>query len=82
MGNALLVHEEELSLNGQNCRIGIYYQGERRFFAMTRFSDNDAFICDGSSVEEVLEKQRVAIPLAMSCRTSFRKDKTKYALAA
>ncbi len=72
MEHALLVHEEEISVNGRNCRIDIYRQGAGKFFAMTRFSENDAFISDGFSVAEALAKQRVAIPLAMSCRPALR----------
>ena len=68
MENALLVHEEEISVDGLNCRIDIYQRGERNFFAVTRLNEDDAFICDGFSVEDALAKQRIAIPLALSCR--------------
>lgn len=82
MEQELLVHEEDFIVNGQNCRISLYHRGDARFFAMTRFSVNDAFICDGFSVEEVLAKQRGAMPLAISCRPSLRREEVSYALAA
>lgn len=72
MEHARLVHEEDVWVQGQNCRIDIYRLGAQKFYAMTRFSENDAFISDGFSLAEVLRKQRMAIPLAVSCRPSFR----------
>ena len=69
MEDALLVHEEEISVDGQHCRIDIYQRGEKNFFAVTRLNEDDAFICDGFSMEDALAKQRVAIPLALSCRS-------------
>jgi len=82
MEQTLLVHEEDISVNGLDCHITIYHQGETKYFAITRFSDNDAFICDGFSMEAVLAKHRGTIPLAISCRPSLRKEEMKYALAA
>jgi hypothetical protein len=82
MGKEFLVHGEETSLDGQNCRIDVYYRGERGYYSITRFNEHDAFICDGFSVEEVLTKHRGVMPLAISCRPSLRREEVNHALAA
>jgi hypothetical protein len=82
MEQALMVYREKLIVYGQHCRIEIYRQGQRNFFAMTRFDENDAIICDGFSVDEVLAKHRGAIPLALGSRLSSRRRGRRPAVAA
>ena len=82
MDQVMMVYQEEMRVYGQNCRIEIYHQGRKNFFAVTRFDENDAIICDGFSLDEVLAKHRGAIPLALSSRLSFSKKRGPQALAA
>ena len=80
MEQSLVGYEEVVSMNGQIYRINIYHDGGAKYFAMTRFSENDAFICDGISAEEALTKHRVAIPLAINCRPSLSEKGLCHAL--
>jgi len=68
-----LIYEEEITVLGRQCRIEIYLQQAGKYFAITRFTESDAFICDGFSVDEVLAKHRGAIPLALGCRIASPK---------
>jgi len=79
MEQTLLVHEEAIEVNGRNCQISLYHRGNAKYFAITRFSIHDAFICDGFSAEDVLVKQRKIMPLALSCRLSLRKETMSHA---
>ena len=68
MSEELLVHKAEFDLNGDRFEILVYCRDDGKFFAKTRFGENDIIINDGQSLEEALSKHERILPLAVTSR--------------
>jgi hypothetical protein len=66
--NGKVVHEAVMSVRGLPFNVQVFGAGNGKYYAYTRFSENDGIIIDGGSVEEVLELNSQSLPLAVTCR--------------
>jgi hypothetical protein len=63
--------EAVMCVMGLSFNVQVFGSDNGKYYALTRFSDSDKMIIDGSSVEEVLELHRFSLPLAVSCRRRY-----------
>ena len=68
MSEEILVHQTEVSLDGNRFEILVYCRMDGKYFAKTRFGENDIIINDGISLEEALTKHEKILPLAVTSR--------------
>lgn len=68
MSDEFLVHQAEVNLEGNLFEIHVYRRIDGRYFAKTRFGENDIIINDGLSLEEALTKHERVLPLAVTSR--------------
>jgi hypothetical protein len=68
MNEEVLVHSTEISLDGSRFEINVYCRIDGKYFAKTRFGENDIIINDGNSLEDVLTKHEMILPLAVTSR--------------
>jgi len=68
MNDEVLVHSTEINLDGTRFEIHVYCRVDGRYFAKTRFGENDIIINDGHSLEDVLSKHEQVLPLAVTSR--------------
>lgn len=68
MTDHTLVYQTDVMIQGGRYNIQVFSRDDGRHFAQTHFDDSDIIISDGASVEDVLEKHRKLIPLAVTSR--------------
>lgn len=68
MVDGSIAHETTLRVADKTYNVQIFSCDNGKYFAFTRFSDRDAIIIDGASVQEALEKHVLCLPLAVGCR--------------
>lgn len=68
MNTLPIVREMEIMIMGERCRVQVYGQQNGKFSAFTRFSETDAIISDGSTIDEVLARHAGILPVAIHSR--------------
>jgi hypothetical protein len=68
MNDEVLVHSAEIDLDGSRFEIQVFCRIDGKYFAKTRFGENDIIINDGHSLEEALTKHERVLPLAVTSR--------------
>lgn len=64
-----LVHRDKLDVAGRDYEVLVYTRLDGRHIAKTVLGPNDVVINDGVSLQEVLDKHRRLLPLALDSRT-------------
>ncbi|PLX82853.1 MAG: hypothetical protein C0617_13365 [Desulfuromonas sp.] len=72
MESETLVHQSNLSLDGEDYEILVFSRPDGSHVAKTFFATEDVIINDGASLDEALDKHRRLLPLAVDCRQCFR----------
>ena len=57
-----------LQISGRPYEIRVFRRDNGKHFAMTRFSEDDAIVSDGNTLEETLALHSDCLSLAVSCR--------------
>jgi hypothetical protein len=68
-----IIREMEMEVMGECFRVQIYRRENGTYFALTRFSDVDAIISDGRTIDEVLERHAGSLPMAIDSRRSRKR---------
>lgn len=68
MNKLPIVREVELLIMGEHCQIQVFGRENGTYFALTKFSDTDAIISDGRSIDEVLTRHKCSLPVAIDSR--------------
>lgn len=63
-----IVREIEMLIMGERCRIQVYGRSNGTFYALTRFSETDAIISDGPTIDAVLARHAGTLPMAIHSR--------------
>ena len=69
MDDGTIVHESELNVQGKAYSVQVCRRDNGKCFAITRFSECDAIINDGTSIEDTLERHLFSLPFAVGCRS-------------
>lgn len=73
MTDEMLVYSTAVELDGTSYQVSVFCRADGRHSAHTPLGTDDIIINDGFSLEEVLEKHRRLLPLALSSRRLSRK---------
>ena len=68
MDGLTLVHEGKIRVRDEEFAVKVFCRDDGRHFARTSFTDSDIIINDGATLDEVLNKHRELLPLAISSR--------------
>ena len=68
MKGLTLVHEGQIKVRDEEFTVKVFCRDDGRHFARTSFTDSDIIINDGATLDEVLNKHRELLPLAISSR--------------
>lgn len=63
-----LVHEGTVTVQGEEFEVKVFCREDGRHFAKTSFSESDVIINDGQTLDDVLNRHRELLPLAVSSR--------------
>lgn len=63
-----ILRELEVMIMGQRCQVQVYGGNGGKYFALTRFSETDAIISDGATIDEVLARHAGTLPMAVHSR--------------
>lgn len=63
-----IVREVDMQIMGERCHIQIFKRENGTYFAITRFSNMDAIISDGRTIDEVLARHAGTLPVAIDSR--------------
>jgi len=66
--SGILIHTTELQIDGRPYEVAVYLRSDGSHIARTIFAPGDIIIHDGLSLEEVLDKHRRMLPLAVDSR--------------
>jgi len=73
MTDEMLVYSTAVELDGASYQVRVFCRADGRHSAHTHLGADDIIINDGFSLDEVLEKHRRLLPLALSSRRLTRK---------
>jgi hypothetical protein len=68
MNSELLVHQCRMEVTGQHYDVFVYRRPDGSHIAKTFFAPHDVIVNDGPSLDEVLAKHRLLLPLAVNSR--------------
>ena len=68
MNEGNIVHETELSVAEKIYRVQVFSRDSGKCYSLTKLGENDVIIIDGTSIDDVLERHRFSLPLAINCR--------------
>lgn len=68
----ILVHKTVQNIAGQDYEVDVYARPDGSHVAKTSFSPVDVIVNDGRSLEDVLERHRRVLPLAINSRQILR----------
>lgn len=66
-----IIHETELNVSGKNYSVQVFSGASGKYYSQTRLGESDVIIIDGISVEDVLERHRFSLPIAIDCRIQW-----------
>lgn len=69
MNGLMLVHETQVQVHDTEYEVKVFCRDDGRHFAKTSFSDTDVIINDGMTLDEVLNRHREILPLAVRSRS-------------
>jgi len=69
MDDSYNILETSVQIAGCDYEIKVFRRSNGKYFAQTRFSENDSIVSDGTSIEETLRVHANSLPLAISCRS-------------
>jgi hypothetical protein len=68
MKGLTLVHVGTVNVRGEEYAVNVFCRDDGRHFAKTSFTAADIIINDGATLDEVLNRHRELLPLAISSR--------------
>lgn len=66
MQSERLVHNADITIDGETYSVSVYCRPDGRHYAKTYLNENDIIINDGPSLTSVLEAHQGLLPLAVS----------------
>jgi len=72
MESEILVYKSVFHVAGRDYEVAVYTRPDGAHVAKTTFSPVDVIVNDGRSLEEVLDKHRRLLPLAVNSRQILR----------
>jgi serine/threonine protein kinase HipA of HipAB toxin-antitoxin module len=74
MNDENIVHVTELNVSGKSYSVQVFSRDNGKFYSFTQLGESDVIIIDGTSIEDVLERCRFSLPLAINCRIHWPKQ--------